>query len=79
VSNSFIIKIENADTSFDYIRIYSIHRTSIDGTPTVLNVADLAVSSQDIVYVDNGTTGTAVDPSELLYIGGEEVVFGTMA
>lgn len=79
VSNSFVISIKNADTNFDYIRIYSIHRTSIDGTPTVLNVTDLAVNSEEIIYVDNGTTGSTVDPAELLYIGGEEVVFRTMA
>jgi hypothetical protein len=39
----------------------------------------LAVNSEEIIYVDNGTTGSTVDPAELLYIGGEEVVFRTMA
>lgn len=79
VSNSFTIKIEEVDTRFDYIRVYSIHRTSIDATPTVLNVVDLSINSNQILtYVDNGTNGSTVDPTELLYIGGEEVVFGTI-
>lgn len=79
VSNSFTITIKNPDPRFDYIRVYSIHRTSIDATPTVLNVVDIAISgTDDLVYVDNGTTGTTVDPTELLYVGGENIVPQTM-
>lgn len=32
-----------------------------------------------VTYTDNGLSGDSVDPTELLYVGGEEVVFGTMA
>lgn len=83
VSNSFTITIENADTRFDYIRVYSIHRASINATPNVLNVVDIPINSvtgatTTLTYVDNGTTGTSIDPTELLYVGGEDVVFGTI-
>ena len=180
VSNSFDIEIANADKTFDYIRIYSIHRTSLNATPTVRRVIDLAsptgastytveehesyrinlpsdkitmylrsgskentldyytpgfqsetlkswsfdtdtysriyfnnrnflllpsgqtvsimiqysnratiilgngkmtlydYDNAKISYTDNGVGGDIVDPTELLYIGGEEVVFGTM-
>ena len=180
VGNSFTITIDYVDTSFDYIRIYSIHRTSIDATPTAKRVVDIAPptglsnymvdsysryateeqvtvynratskyiplsditpsSSSDnhkswtlsgatyyavrfsgtntyltmatsggmtlsisggnnltvrsnqfandiylysaerkkVSYTDNGATGDTINPTELLYIGGEEVVFGTM-
>lgn len=79
VSCSFTITIENPDPRFDYVRIYSIHRTSIDATPTVTNVADLAINgTETLTYTDNGTTGSTVDPTELLYIGGESVVSQTM-
>lgn len=84
VSNSFTITITNPDTRFDYIRVYSIHRASIDATPNVLNVVDLPINAANVragetlTYTDNGTIGTNVDPTELLYVGGEEVVFGTM-
>ena len=84
VSNSFTITIANPDTKFDYIRVYSIHRASIDATPNVLNVVDLPINAANVragetlTYTDNGTIGTSVDPTELLYVGGEEVVFGTM-
>lgn len=184
VGNSFSITIENLDSSFDYLRIYSIHRTSIDATPTAKRVVDLAfptglstynvttynrrvsrdsvalrdkfgnrilltslppsyssntyksweisgdnyetitfsgatyvegttflnisasgnvtisitnnnaanitcrydkemilysLEKKKISYTDNGITGDIIDPIELLYIGGEEVIFGTMA
>lgn len=178
VSNSFNIEVVNADRRFDYIRIYSIHRTSINATPDVRRVVDLApptrrssyklssyeinlpankmtmylrdgykadktldqyepsysgpnykswtfdtneyyginfggdyliwgtgtsfiititngnkasmqlansgnmtgtLSIAKVTYTDNGSSGDSVDPTELLYIGGEEVVFGTMA
>lgn len=79
VSNSFNIEVTNVDTRFDYIRIYSIHRTSINATPDVRRVVDLALSMSKVTYTDNGSSGDSVDPTELLYVGGEEVVFGTMA
>lgn len=181
VSNSFNIEVTNVDKRFDYIRIYSIHRTSINATPDVRRVVDLAppversrytfttyevnypaekltmyvrdgyvgkleytldkytpeysgenyktwnfdtttyygirlgngdhiawgsgttaiitiingnkatialqnnstmtgvLSIAKVTYTDNGSSGDSVDPTELLYIGGEEVVSGTMA
>lgn len=119
VSNSFNIEVTNVDKRFDYIRIYSIHRTSINATPDVRRVVDLAPSTSKrriqiedggkysinlpanklaivnrstgvrkylnefepahVTYTDNGLSGDSVDPTELLYVGGEEVVFGTMA
>ena len=41
---AFKINIDNLDTSFDYIRIYSIHRTSLNSTPTVKRIIDLPIS-----------------------------------
>lgn len=181
VSNSFNIEVTNVDKRFDYIRIYSIHRTSINATPNVRRVVDLAppigrssyefssykvnlpankmtmhlregykpektldqyepshsglnykswtfntdkyygidfgddlnhdyltwdtgttfvitilngnrasmqlangsnmvgnLSIAKITYTDNGLSGDSIDPTELLYVGGEEVIFGTM-
>ena len=84
VGNSFNINISNVDNSFDYVRVYSILRTSINATPECKRVVDLAptlnsdTSKYEVKYTDNGTTGDIIDPTELLYVGGEEVVFGTM-
>lgn len=40
---SFNINFTNLNSGFDYLRLYAIQRTSIDATPTVRIVADLAV------------------------------------
>lgn len=80
VGNSFLIKINNVDTNFDYIRLYSIHRTSIDSTPTVKVVSDIQISGNvQHSYLDNGTEGYVIDPTQLLYIGGETIVASTIA
>ena len=41
---AFKINIDNLDTSFDYIRIYSIHRTSLNAVPTVKRIIDLPIN-----------------------------------
>lgn len=40
---------------------------------------DDSPSNYDMYYIDDGLHGDIIDPTELLYVGGEEVVFGTMA
>ena len=80
VNNSFTIEISNLDTSFDYVRIYSIQRTSIDATPYAKRVIDLQIptNKDSISFIDTGLYGDAIDPTELLFVGGEEIVCGTM-
>lgn len=41
VGCSYEVTVKNPDTSFDYIRIYSIMRTSLNGTPVVRIVNDI--------------------------------------
>lgn len=81
VSCSFNISIPNYDTRFEYLRIYSILRTSIDATPQVRRVVDISVRDAvgTIVYTDTGTSGEVLDPTDLLFIGGEPILAGTLA
>ena len=80
VTGSFKITIDNPDSNFDYLRLYSIQRTSIDAEPIVKLLDDIEVpASGDITYVDNGTTGATLDPFELLYVGGKEITAKTLA
>lgn len=78
VSNSFILTIKNVDSAFEYVRVYSIHRTSIDSVPTVKQLPDTPIlnSNEEIIIVDKGTTGEIIDPSRLLYIGGRPIIAG---
>lgn len=92
ISNSFTIKIENADPDFDYIRIYSIIRTTANSTPFCRILQDVPITPtttyknsvteytvSPITIVDTGIYGDTVDPYEILYAGGRDVIPETMA
>lgn len=89
--DSFTVKVTGIDTAhkFDYIRLYSIVRTSDDATPIVRIVEDKEIASlpTETVYgvirpyalfKDTNTTGEIVDPTVLQYVGGREVIAQTM-
>lgn len=76
---SFTINVNNVERKFDYIRIYSIHRTSIDATPTVKIVKDIKIEADNITFTDNGTTGEVFDNTALYYIGGESIIASHIA
>ena len=78
IANSFKIDISGVDTSFDYLRIYSILRTSRDAVPLVKRVQDIEITDSDLTFTDSGYSGDTVDPTELLYKGGEEIIAKTM-
>lgn len=79
VANSFQITVENLDSNFEYLRIYSIQRTSLNATPICKNVQDISIKGTDkITFVDNGTQGSDISATTLLYVGGEEILAETM-
>lgn len=80
VDNAFKITVSGVDKKFDYLRIYSIQRTSLEGTPIVKRIQDISldITGTSVSYTDTGTHGDTLDPMELLYIGGETVIAGTM-
>lgn len=79
IANVFNIQINNPD-NFEYLRIYSIHRTSIDATPLVKVLEDISIdkNSKTITYSDSGTKGYTIDPTQLLYIGGKNIIADTI-
>lgn len=80
VSCSFAITIGDIDTNYDYIRLYSIQRTSLDSDAIVRQIDDIPIKdASSIMYTDTGTTGASMDPMELLYAGGREISAYTMA
>ena len=76
---SFKIAISNTDTSFDYIRVYAVFRTSYNATPTVRSLTDITTSEDTIYIEDNGTSGNTEDSTILLYLGGEQIIPQTIA
>lgn len=80
VACQFRLKILNLDTKFDYVRVYSVLRTSLDTQPVVSIVGDYNISKKKkIIVYDGNTNVTNVDPSILYYIGGREFTASTLA
>ena len=80
VANAFKITVTDVDDNFDYLRIYSIQRTSINGTPICKRIQDISINGlNEVSYTDTGMSGDAIDPTELLYKGGESVIVKTLS
>lgn len=85
MSCSFQIVISDVDKSgrWDYLRIYSISRTAVDGEPVCKRVVDININDftdgSSITYIDNGEFGETIDSTRLLYVGGERIVPKTIA
>lgn len=81
VDNAFEITVNNVDTNFDYIRIYSIQRMTLNDTPYVKRIQDISLSNikdNKVTYLDTGHSGDSVDPTELLYKGGDTICAETI-
>lgn len=83
VGNSFRLSITvPREEGHEYLRIYSILRTSLNATPLCKKVIDLKVdyslNSSTITYIDTGTNGETIDPTELLYKSGSAVTCKTL-
>ena len=74
VSASFTLKLENLDSNFEFVRIYAIHRTSLNTVPTVRRVVDLPVVNYPITFTDDGSAGELVDPTIMLFVGGKTII-----
>jgi hypothetical protein len=71
-SDSYTIEIKNLNKKdYQYVRIYSIVRTSQDSTPEIRVVTNYKLEEDSLIYTDRHTTGYTIDPTELFYIGGE--------
>jgi hypothetical protein len=75
-SNSFKIEISNLETKFQFLRIYSIHRTSLNAVPLVKVVTDIELINNSISFIDDGLIGYNIDSSKLMFIGGESITAG---
>lgn len=81
VNCSFKIAISNLDTSFDYVRMYAIQRTSLDGTSIARIVKDVELNKVEYnqySFTDDGVIGSSFPAESLLFIGGEELIIGSI-
>ena len=79
-SCAFNIKIENiAYSQFDYIRVYSILRSSYNATPTAKVVTSLSIKDlNSVTFTDSNLTGYNIEPTNLLYVGGYNIIANTI-
>ena len=62
--------------------MYAISRTSIDATPNVRIVKDINISdiiNNSYTFSDDGIIGSTFNANSLLFIGGEEIILGSMS
>ena len=83
VGNSFKLTVKvPKEEGHEYLRIYSILRTSLNATPLCKKVIDLKIdytlNTSTISYTDTGTNGETIDPTELLYKSGNAVACKTI-
>lgn len=72
------LSMSGLDTTFDYVRLYQIVRTTQDGQVVAYLVGESATQSGKATIVDNGTHLETVDPTSFLYLGSVDVIAGTM-
>ena len=75
---AFEFNITKSDKAFKYLNIYSIIRTSKDGAISAKKVITLP-TGDNITYIDTGASGISIDASTLLFIGGKEIIPGTLS
>src|SRR5574344_2605096 len=72
------IKIDNVDTKFDIIRVYSIKYTSYNQSPIISLIAEESIDKSarltTIRVVDDGRVISNLSEKELLFLGGENMV-----
>jgi len=76
-NNKITLRFENLDTRFSNFRVYSTVRTSYNGTVTAYIVAD-GRTTENTIIVDDNSHLTAIDATQLLYLGSQNVVPGTL-
>lgn len=76
---SFTLKLENLDVAYDYVKIYSIIRTSYNGTAVANVVGVFNIVDDTVEVVDTGSYTETVDPTSLLYKGGRSITAETIS
>ena len=74
---SFELNFTNLDTNFEYIRIYSVYRTSYNGEVVAQLVADKKISS-NLSIIDTNLNNEIIDSISLFFLGGSEFIAETI-
>ena len=83
---SFNIKITPKTNKFDYVRVYSIVRTSLNSTPQVSIVGEASIIEKEkgssvfneISIIDTNTHNIPVAPTDIMFLGGNTIIASTI-
>lgn len=79
VPKSFTLNFSGVDTNFEKMRLYCVQRTTLNGEVYVRLVHEFKVEDmtpEPFSFTDNGVVGESVDPTYLIYVGGDELIAG---
>lgn len=71
VGTAPVIKIDNIDTNYDSIKIYSIKYTSFGQLPKVSLIEERRINASSLLYSDTGKVIETLTLEELLFLGGD--------
>lgn len=77
-SNRITVTATKLDETYDYVRLYQILRTSINGQSVAYIVGESEVINGAVTFVDDGAHYTSIDVTSLLYLGSQNLIAGTM-
>ena len=77
-NNRVTLTVTNLDSTYDYVRLYQILRTAINGQYVAYIIGESSIINDEALFVDDGAHYTAIDASSLLYLGSQNLVAGTM-
>ena len=77
VNCAFTLNFENVDTNFEYIKVYSLYRTSYNGEVVAQIVTDQKTAST-LSITDTNFNNEIIDPSSLYFLGGNNFIAETL-
>lgn len=74
VGSTPVVRIEDIDTSYDFIKVYAIKYTSFNQIPTVSLIEEKELSGSDITIYDDGSVIEDISITEFLFLGSDPIV-----
>lgn len=69
-----VVKIDNIDTSYDYIKVYAIKYTTFNTTPSVSLIEETEISGSSLTVYDTGAVEDTLTLEEFLFLGSDPIV-----
>ena len=76
---SFKISISTESNDFEYARVYSVLRTSLNSSPQVYIVEDVNIKEgESTTIIDNNIYNTPIAATDVLFLGGNSIIARTI-